>query len=159
MVTGGYNNYSRGIQSMILGGEENSAFGNSSAIPGGILNKALGTASIAMGQQARVLQDHSLVINLQGNRRPVESTAPGQFLVQAKVYTFQVTNDPGPENENVFCLTADNIKLLQAAIDTPPERTHRILHPEQVLRREEEERHRARRSRKVQALRAQHGLN
>ena len=96
VVTGGYTNYSRGRQSVARGGEENIAFGEYSAIPGGILNKAVGTASIAMGQQARVLHDHSMVINLQGTAQPVESTAPGQFLVQAKVYKFQVTNDPGP---------------------------------------------------------------
>ena len=61
-----------------------------------------------------------MVINLQGNAQPVNSTAAGQFLVQAKSFRFQVTNDPGDENENVFILTAENIQRLQNAIDTPP---------------------------------------
>ena len=61
-----------------------------------------------------------MVINLQGNTQPVNSTAAGQFLVQAKSFRFQVTNDPGEENQNVFILTAENIQFLQNAIDTPP---------------------------------------
>ena len=71
-----------------------------------------------------------MVINLQGNQQLVELTAPGQFLVQAKQYNFQVMKDPGPENENVFFLNADNIELLQAAINTPPERNCccRVVH-------------------------------
>ena len=39
-------------------------------------------------------------INLQGNYDRTDLTAPGQFLVQAKSFRFQVTNNPGPENEN-----------------------------------------------------------
>ena len=72
----------------------------------------------SQGQRAEVNQTHSnsMVINLQGNTQPVESTASGQFLVQAKSFRFQVTNDPGPDDENVFELNADNIKLLQDAI-------------------------------------------
>ena len=60
-----------------------------------------------------------MVINLQGNTQPVNSTAAGQFLVQAKSFRFQVTNDPGDEDQNVFILTAENIQRLQNAIDTP----------------------------------------
>ena len=50
-------------------------------------------------------------------------------------------------------LNADNIELLQAAIDTPSER--RVLRPDHVLRREARER----RGRKMQAVREQYGLN
>ena len=73
--------------------------------------------------------------------------------MQAKEYKFQVTNDPGSDNENVFFLNADNIELLQAAIDTPSER--RVLRPDHVLRREAREH----RGRKLQAVREQYGLN
>ena len=65
-----------------------------------------------------------MVINLQGNAQPVNSTAAGQFLVQAKSFRFQVTNDPGDEDQNVFILTAENIQRLQDAIDTPPTLTY-----------------------------------
>ena len=120
--------------------------------------------SIAVGMKAKALHAHSMVINLQGNQQFVESTAAGQFLVQAKEFKFQVvTSDPGPDNDNVlFLINADNIELVQVAIDiyTPPERKlRRVLRSEQVLRREEDERDRARRNRKVQAIREHHGLN
>ena len=72
------------------------------------------------------------------------------IMVQAKEYKFQVKNDPGSDNENILFLNADNIELLQAAIDTPSER--RVLRPDHVLRRE-------RRGRKLQAVREQYGLN
>ena len=63
------------------------------------------------------------------------------IMVQAKEYKFQVKNDPGSDNENILFLNADNIELLQAAIDTPSER--RVLRPDHVLRREARE-HRGR---------------
>ena len=75
------------------------------------------------------------------------------ILVQAKEYKFQLTNDPGPDNDNVFFFNADNTELLQAAIDTPSER--RVLRPDHVLRRETREC----RGRKMQAVREQYGLN
>ena len=167
VVTGGYNSLSIGIQSVILGGSLGTATGDYSAIPGGKLNLAEGTASIAMGQRATALHDHSMVINLQGNGNTpfVESTDPGQFLVQAKSFRFQVTNDPGPGDENVFELDADNIQRLQDAIDTLPAR-RRELSPEMQAtedkisaRRIKQEHDRERRHRKVQAIRKRHGLN
>merc|ERR1711865_1329310 len=124
-------------------------------------------ASIAMGQRSTALHDHSMVINLQGNgnTQSVESTDPGQFLVQAKSFRFQVTNDPGPGDENVFELDADNIQRLQDAIDTLPAR-RRELSPEMQAtedkisaRRIKQEHDRERRHRKVQAIRKRRGLN
>ena len=74
---------------------------------------------MALGQRSHVNHTNTMVINLQGNAQPVNSTATGQFLVQAKSFRFQVTNDPGDEDQNVFILTAENIQRLQNAIDTP----------------------------------------
>ena len=88
----------------------------------------------------------------------VVPTAPGQFLVQAKEYKFQVTNDPGPNDENVLFLDAKNIQRLQDAIDSLPTR-RRELSPEmtdkRVLRREAKER----RQRKLQLAREKYGLS
>ena len=167
VVTGGKNSLSLGIQSVILGGTLHTitATGDYSAIPGGRLNMAEGTASIAMGQSATALHDHSMVINLQGNTEFTESTDPGQFLVQAKEYKFQVTNDPGPNDENVLFLDANNIQRLQDAIDNLPAR-RRELSPEMQAtedkisaRRIIQEHDRERRHRKVQSIRKRHGLN
>jgi len=158
VVTGGKDIDSYGLQSVVLGGQNNQALGNYSAVPGGFKNMAGGKASIAMGMKAKVEHDHSMVINLQGNAQPVVSTAPGQFLVQAKEYKFQVTNDPGPNDENVLFLDAKNIQRLQDAIDSLPTR-RRELSPEmtdkRVLRREAKER----RQRKLQLAREKYGLS
>ena len=69
---------------MVLGEAGNFASGNYSTVPGGTQNSAQATASIAMGQRAKAPHPNSMVINLQGNQQLVESTAPAQFLVQAK---------------------------------------------------------------------------
>ena len=98
-----------------------------------------------------------MVINLQGNAQPVNSTAAGQFLVQAKSFRFQVTNDPGDEDQNVFILTAENIQRLQDAIDTPPP-TQRHLQQKATddkitARRNKREQDYERRQRKLQLVR------
>lgn len=99
-----------------------------------------------------------MVINLQGGSQTVASTASGQFLVQAKTFKFQVTNDPGPNNENVFELDQYNIEFLQAAIDAQPTNTikedlRRVLHPDKIEQRDKRERDRERRQRKLKAIR------
>ena len=99
-----------------------------------------------------------MVINLQGNAQPVNSTAAGQFLVQAKSFRFQVTNDPGDEDQNVFILTAENIQRLQDAIDTPPRTFQRHLQQKATddkitARRNKREQDYERRQRKLQLVR------
>ena len=100
-----------------------------------------------------------MVINLQGNKQETVSTASGQFLVQAKSFRFQVTNNPGPDNENVFFLDADNIKNLQDAIDAAQpanaieDDLRRILHPNKIEQRDKRERDRERRQQKLEVIR------
>ena len=114
----------------------------------------------SQGKRAYVNETHSnsMVINLQGGSQTVASTASGQFLVQAKTFKFQVTNDPGPNNENVFELDQYNIEFLQAAIDAQPTNTikedlRRVLHPDKIEQRDKRERDRERRQRKLKAIR------
>lgn len=138
VVTGGEGNAATGMYSVVLGGKENTASGDFSAIPGGLLNVAAGKHSVAMGMRANAKHDNSMVINLQGNRQVVESTHDGQFLVQAKTFRFQFTNDPGIDDENVLSLNADNIQLLQDAIDNQPvESVRRQLSPSDIRRKKE----------------------
>ena len=100
-----------------------------------------------------------MVINLQGNKHKTESTASGQFLVQAKSFRFQVTNNPGPDNENVLFLDADNIQNLQNAIDAAQpanaieDDLRRILHPNKIEQRDKRERDRERRHKKLEVIR------
>ena len=116
-----------------------------SDIPAGGFNSAGGTAS---------------VINLQGNKQFVESTAPGQFLVPSQ--GIQVTSDPGPDNETSSSLLIpiiSNSYRLRLILHRNVNVVGCYVPSRTSVRREEDERDRARRNRKVQAIREQHGLN
>ena len=53
------------------------------------------------------------------NHLPAKRTV--RQIDQAKSFRVLGTTDPGPEDETLlFELNADNIKLVQEAIDTPP---------------------------------------
>jgi len=123
VVTGGLNNKATGIGSVVLGGQYNVASGSHSIVPGGTKNVAEGDHSIAMGSNSLVKHDSSMVINLQGMTKEVESTTEGQFLVQASRYRFQISSDPGhgPDNSNnVILIDETNIKNLRDAIEAQP---------------------------------------
>ena len=139
VVTGGIEVNSLRQDSAALEEKNNIASGDYSTVPGGFKNLAQGTASIATGMKAKAVYDHSMVINLQGIAQAVASTAPGQFLVQAKEHKFPVINDPGLNDENILFLDANNIQRLQDAIDSLPARRCELspeMMDKRVLRRE-----------------------
>jgi len=129
VITGGLDNIARGLNSVILGGQENVASGDFSTVPGGFQNIAAGDYSVAIGEQAQALAHYSMAINMQGRYYPIATTEPGQFLVQAQTYRFQLTNNPGKEDENVIQINADNIGNLQGAIDREAGGRRRELRP------------------------------
>lgn len=126
VVTGGWDNIASGLNSVVLGGRFNVASGDFSAIPGGSENLAEGKYSIAMGQKAKALFDNSMAINLQGKTFELETTANGQFLVQARTYRLQLTNKPGPNDSNVIEIDSTNIENLQRAIEETPGRRREL---------------------------------
>lgn len=126
-VTGGEDNRASGKGSVVLGGKSNTASGDYSAIPGGKNNVAAGMNSIAMGTHATASGDSSMVINLVGMRanggtNEVEADQPGQFVAAAKQFRFQISNDPGENDENVVRIDEDNIQNLIDAIARQPGR-------------------------------------
>lgn len=142
VVTGGSRNVASGANSVVLGGADNTASGDFSAIPGGQYNIAAGSHSVAMGLRAEALHDHSMVINLQGNKDPVASTEEGQFLVQAKQYRLQLTNNPGKNDENVIVITHNNVQNLVDAIAAQSGRRrelrpHIVQHSKEIRERRE----------------------
>jgi len=120
VVTGGQANNATGLNSVVLGGRSNAATGPYAFIGGGNGNVASGSHSIAMGQSAYALNDHSMVINLQGVNNDLKSTEDGQFMVRAKQYRFQISTD----TDLTVTITEDNIENLQNAIDSQPGRRH-----------------------------------
>ncbi|OEU20320.1 hypothetical protein FRACYDRAFT_236395 [Fragilariopsis cylindrus CCMP1102] len=102
--------FSTGDRSVVTGGEDNEAGGKNAVIVGGKDNRAGGTLSIALGTQAQVFKESSMVINLNPDgQKSLGSEMAGQFIANAKSYTFQI----GQNNDSLGIeITANNIQNL-----------------------------------------------
>jgi len=95
-VTGGLGNtvgvlFTDSSFGVVTGGTFNAAK-QGSVIMGGQSNTASGKNSIALGQYAVTSFDHSMVVNLMDDEKPLEATQEGHFLVNANSFRFQVGN-------------------------------------------------------------------
>jgi hypothetical protein len=81
-VGGGSHNEATGVSSTVPGGAFNTASGNDSVVPGGVSNDATGVASLAAGQDAAALHDHTFVWS-DGLFGEFASTTNNQFAVHA----------------------------------------------------------------------------
>jgi len=121
-VTGGFGNliaYSNPAQDCVItGGSANSAVKQGSVVAGGSLNLASGTNSLALGQNAAAIWDHSMVVNLiEGSS--LTSTEEGEFLVNAESFYFQIGNGNGNGNGGIdsTTITKTNIQNLRTALE------------------------------------------
>ena len=107
--------FSTGDRSVVTGGEDNESGGENAAIVGGKDNRAGGTLSIALGTQVQATEGSSMVINLNPDvEERLKSEEAGQFIANAKSYTFQI----GQNNDSLGIeITANNIQNLIDALE------------------------------------------
>jgi len=126
VITGGDGNTLNSItDSVITGGKSNkvdrdNAFG--AVVVGGLNNEASGVFSIAFGTNAFADTANSMATNLSGNSagkiNPIRTTSPGQFLIQAKSYKFQIGNGKNNNGDvSSTILSKDNIQKLISALE------------------------------------------
>jgi hypothetical protein len=82
VIMGGNGN-SAGSFALVGGGQANTASGQFSVIPGGASNTATGAFSCAAGNNARALHQNAFVWNGSGAGTNLDSSANGQFVVNA----------------------------------------------------------------------------
>jgi len=106
-LTGGSGNLIDDISDMsnfgvVTGGKYNTATQGSVSM-GGQFNGASGKNSIALGQFTQANYDHSMVVNLMDDEKPLVDTQEGHFLVNANSFRFQVGNGDSAEinSENI----------------------------------------------------------
>mmetsp|Transcript_5128 Transcript_5128/g.5712 ORF Transcript_5128/g.5712 Transcript_5128/m.5712 type:complete len:323 (+) Transcript_5128:47-1015(+) len=102
----------------ITGGLENDVKGQGAVVSGGERNGAYNTNSLAFGQNAAAIFDHSMVVNLIGGDvtdDPLLGTKDGEFLVSAESFLFQI----GDGNDGIDSteLTKTNIQNLRTALE------------------------------------------
>mmetsp|Transcript_5129 Transcript_5129/g.5715 ORF Transcript_5129/g.5715 Transcript_5129/m.5715 type:complete len:321 (+) Transcript_5129:80-1042(+) len=102
----------------ITGGLENDVKGQGAVVSGGEQNRAVNTNSLAFGQNAAAIFDHSMVVNLIGGLDKDDtliSDEDGQFLVSAESFLFQI----GDGNDGIDSteLTKTNIQNLRTALE------------------------------------------
>jgi len=102
----------------ITGGLENDVKGQGAVVSGGERNGAYNRNSLAFGQNAASIHDHSMVVNLIGGLDKddlLTSDEDGQFLVSAESFLFQI----GDGNDGIDSteLTKTNIQNLRTALE------------------------------------------
>jgi len=119
VATGGASNAAKNVAAVAFGGLGNFVFGQSATSVGGELNSINGAFSIGLGVKTIVDNDSSMVINLVDSRDDVfdpksDTDGDGQFIVDAKSYTFQI----GKNRDDLrFQITEDNIQNLIDALE------------------------------------------
>jgi len=120
-ISGGYKNTiaeSEMQYRTITGGYDNGAEGQGAVVSGGERNGAYNTNSLAFGQNAACIHDHSMVVNLIGGLDKddlLTSDEDGQFLVSAESFLFQI----GDGNDGIDSteITKTNIQNLRTALE------------------------------------------
>ena len=123
VATGGLDNVANDVAAVAFGGADNIGNGLSATSVGGEFNTINGDFSIGLGTDTRVNNDSSMVINLID--RPFaldddrfgpdgDTDVDGQFLVNAKSYSFQI----GKNRDDLrFQITDANIQNLIDALE------------------------------------------
>ena len=119
VATGGLDNVANNVAAVAFGGADNFVNGQSATSVGGEFNTINGDFSIGLGTDTRVNNHSSMVINL--NDRPFalnddegDTDVDGQFLVNAKSYSFQI----GKNRDDLrFQITDANIQNLIDALE------------------------------------------
>jgi hypothetical protein len=119
-VSGGGENTASGNYSTVGGGFQNLAEGQYSTIPGGYQNQARGIHSTAIGNQAVVAHDGSVVISASDNSLPdsAVSTTEEQILLRADG-GFVLTDGSGCDDDKVgvsFLLTSTGAYLSEGGV-------------------------------------------
>jgi hypothetical protein len=116
VATGGDFNAVFDGAAVAFGGVNNQVNGQSATSVGGVSNNINGDFSIVLGVKSIVNSDSSMVINLNDfNENVFDGTdGDGQFIVDAKSYTFQI----GQNRDSLsFQITEDNIQNLVTALE------------------------------------------
>jgi hypothetical protein len=119
VATGGRKNIALNAASVAIGGIGNVGNGISATSLGGENNFIGGAFSIGLGIGTKVLDDSSMVINLnvppgQTSDTETDTDGRGQFIVKAESFTFQVGNN----NDGLSIqITKDSIKNLINALE------------------------------------------
>jgi len=115
-VATGLINAANDVAAVAFGGIDNQVNGQSATSVGGVSNNINGDFSIALGVKSIVNSDSSMVINLNDfNDNVFDGTdGDGQFIVDAKSYTFQIGRN---RDDLRFQITEDNIQNLIDALE------------------------------------------